>query len=126
METKEEIKEYMNDILTFIPVSPEETERLIEAKEGNIVLVGRETCPYTRRFVKKLSKISKDNNLTIHYLHSKTEETLEVVNALREKYDIPTVPGLVYSDESNGIKVRCNSMMTPEEIIEFVHASVSE
>lgn len=114
---KETFLEQVND---FTEVTPEEADQLLEAKEGNIVFIGRETCSYSRLFVRKLSPLAEEHNLTVHFVHSKHSEYTAEIAAFREKYDVPTVPGFLYSSESAGLVVKCDSSLTPEEILEIV------
>lgn len=114
-----EIDTYLKQASIFQKVTPQQAEVAIEAKTGQIVYIGRETCPYCRRFVAKLSNVAQENQLTIYYLHSQQADTLEAVQALRDRYDVPTVPGFIYSDVQ-GVHVRCDSSMTEAEILAFV------
>ncbi|MGO4927485.1 thiol reductase thioredoxin [Fundicoccus sp. Sow4_F4] len=116
-----EIEIYLEEVKAFEAITPMEAETLIEAKSGHIVYIGRETCPYCRRFVAKLSKIAKEKHLTIHYVHAQHPEYTQEILAFRNKYEIASVPGFLYSDEV-GIKVKCDSSMTPEDILTFVNA----
>lgn len=122
-EKQNDIEQYLEEVKIFVETRPEIADELIEAKEGNIVYVGRETCPYCRRFVKKLSKIAKEDNLTVHYVHSQHPDYGEEVQALRDKYDVPTVPGLLYSSATSGIVVKCDSSLEPEKIREILEIS---
>lgn len=125
MEDKDiqiEIDQYLGEVKVFKETTPEEAEKLLEAKDGNIVYIGRETCPYCRRFVKKLSTLAKEHDLEVHYVHAQHPEYEEQVNELRDKYDVPTIPGLLYSSETAGIVVKCDSSLEPEEILEIVEA----
>jgi len=126
MEDKDieiEIDQYLGEVKPFNETTPEEAEELLEAKEGNIVYIGRETCPYCRRFVEKLSPLAQEYDLEINYVHSEHPEYEERVDELRDKYDVPTVPGLLYSSSSKELTVKCDSSMDPEEILEFVEAT---
>ncbi|MEY8292834.1 conjugal transfer protein TraF [Carnobacteriaceae bacterium 52-44] len=126
MEDKDiqiEIDQYLGEVKAFKETRPEEAEELLEAKEGNIVYIGRETCPYCRRFVKTLSPLSEEYNLTVHYVHAQHPEYEEQVDELRDKYDVPTVPGLLYSSESAGVVVKCDSSLESEEILEIIEVN---
>lgn len=116
-----EIEKYLEEVKSFKEVTPADADELLTAQSGNIVYIGRETCPFCRRFVGKLSAVAKDENLTIHYVHSQKVETLKGVEALRNKYGVPTVPGFLYSDE-DGVQVKCDSSMSPDDIKTFVKA----
>lgn len=123
MDKATEIEQYLEEVQVFKEITPEEAMQLLEAKEGNIVYIGRETCPYCRRFVKKLNPLAEENNLTIHYVHSQHPEYEEQVDEIREKYDVPTVPGFLYSSESAGIVVKCDSSMDEDEILEMIEVN---
>lgn len=123
MDKETEIKRYLEEVKIFTETTPEEAERLLEAKEGNIVYIGRETCPYCRKFVQKLSPLAEENKLHVHYVHTHHPDYEEQVNEIRDKYDVPTVPGLLYSSEAAGIVVKCDSSMDENEILEMVEAN---
>lgn len=126
MEDKDiqiEIDQYLGEVKVFNEIRPEKADELLEAKDGNIVYIGRETCPYCRRFVKTLSPLAEENNLEINYVHSEHPNYEEQVDELREKYDVPTVPGLLYSSESAGLVVKCDSSLDADEILELVEAN---
>src|SRR5699024_4692385 len=126
MEDKDleiEIDQYLGQVKSFKETRPEKADKLLEAKEGNIVYIGRETCPYCRRFVKTLGPLAKEHHLKIHYVHAQHPEYEQEVNELREKYDVPTVPGLLYSSETAGMVVKCDSSLDAEEILEIVEAT---
>lgn len=118
-----EIDQYLGQVDIFNAIRPEKADELLEAKDGNIVYIGRETCPYCRRFVDTLSPLAKENNLEINYVHSEHPNYAEEVDELREKYDVPTVPGLLYSSESAGLVVKCDSSLDADEILEIVEAN---
>ena len=119
-EFQNDIEQYLNEVKIFKKTTPKEAGDLIEAKVGNIVYIGRETCPYCRKFVKKLSPLADENNLVVHYVHSEDPQFEEEIKDLREKYDVPTVPGLLYSSKTAGIIVKCDSSLEPEEILKIV------
>lgn len=126
MEDKDleiEIDQYLGEAKSFEETTPKEADELLEAKEGNIVYIGRETCPYCRRFVKTLGPLSKEHHLKIHYVHAQHPEYEQEVNELRDKYDVPTVPGLLYSSETAGMVVKCDSSLDAEEILKIVEAT---
>lgn len=115
-----EINEYLEQVKPFTSVSPEEAAQLLENKEGAIVYIGRETCPYCRKFVKKLSKVAGEKSLVIYYLHSQsTEYNIKAIQTVRDQYGVNTVPGLLVAHPT-GVKVRCDSSMTEEEIVAFI------
>ena len=104
----------------FTTVSVEEAEQLLAAQNGAILFLGRATCPYCNRFIPKLHQVAQDKQLTIHFLD--TSKTSSHLQNLRGKYQVPTVPGLLYA-ATEGVQVRCDSSMTKEEILAFVQHS---
>lgn len=119
-ENKNDIEVYLEQVKLFKETHPKDADELLEAKAGNIVFIGRETCPYCRKFVRKLSPLADEHDLTVHYVHSQHPEYEDEVELLREKYDVPTVPGLLYSSETAGLIVKCDSSLEPEEILEII------
>lgn len=119
-ENKNDIEVYLEQVKLFKETHPKDADELLEAKAGNIVFIGRETCPYCRKFVRKLNPLADEHDLTVHYLHSQHPEYEDEVELLREKYDVPTVPGLLYSSETAGLIVKCDSSLEPEEILEII------
>ena len=119
-ENKNDIEVYLEQVKLFKETHPKDADELLEAKAGNIVFIGRETCPYCRKFVRKLNPLADEYDLTVHYVHSQHPEYEDEVELLREKYDVATVPGLLYSSETAGLIVKCDSSLEPEEILEII------
>lgn len=121
MSKAEDIKQFETLAEQFNAVTPDEAEALLEAGEGNILFIGRETCPYCRKFIVTLHEAATRENLNINFLHSENETYLDRTNELRDKYNVPTVPGLLFGGE-DGVDVVCDSSLSVSEILEFVHA----
>lgn len=119
-----EIDQYLEYANDFKETTPNEADELLEAKEGNIVYIGRETCPYCRRFIDTLGPLAKERDLKIHYVHSEHPEYGEEIRAFRDKYNVPTVPGLLYSSESAGVVVKCDSSLDRDEILELIEEPI--
>ena len=111
---------FLEQVEAFTEVTPEEADELLTAKEGNIVFIGRETCPYSRRFAGTLTDVVNEYDLDINFLHSKKPDFEDEIQEFRDKYNVPTVPGFLYSSESAGILVKCDSSMNAEEILEMI------
>lgn len=111
---------FLEQVEAFTEVTPEEADELLTAKEGNIVFIGRETCPYSRRFAGTLTDVVNEYDLDINFLHSRNPDYEDEIQEFRDKYDVPTVPGFLYSSESAGILVKCDSSMNAEEILEMI------
>ncbi len=108
-------------ISAFHTVTADEADALLKANAKNIVFIGRESCGFCHIFAEKLAKVAADKGLKIHFLHSARKDDMNSIIEFRQKYGVPTVPGFLYSDEE-GVKVKCDSSMSEEEIAEFVKA----
>lgn len=111
---------FLEQVEAFTEVTPEEADELLTAMEGNIVFIGRETCPYSRRFAGTLTDVVNEYDLDINFLHSRNPDYEDEIQEFRDKYNVPTVPGFLYSSESAGILVKCDSSMNAEEILEMI------
>ena len=49
---------FPEDIQDFQPVSPSEARQLLEARDGAILFLGRDSCSYCRRFAPKLATVA--------------------------------------------------------------------
>lgn len=107
-------QDYVQDFQT---VTVEQAADLLSAKEGAVLFIGRATCPYCNRFAPKLHTVAQENGLTIHFLDS--SQVSPELQALRDQYQVPTVPGLLIA-RTDGVQVRCDSSMTEEEILDFL------
>lgn len=112
--------DFMSIANTFQSVSPAEARKLLEAKEGAILFIGRDTCPYCIRFIPKLAQAAKEQNWTVYFLHSQSPVySAQEIAELRNDYQVPTVPGLLHA-KATGVAVRCDSSMTVDEIVSFI------
>lgn len=120
MASQEEFLEYVAEL---DKVNAEEAGQLLQAQAGDNLFIARETCPYCRKFINRLMKVVKEKDLTVHFLHAQPadEQEAQAVQALRDQYGVPTVPALLYAGQ-DGVDVVCDSSLSPEAIIEFVHA----
>lgn len=108
---------YKEDISLFTNILSEEADKLLSNEDLVIVYIGRETCPYCRKFAKKLSGLVSEINTTIYYLNSDNSSD-NGLKSFREKYNIVTVPGFIV--RKNGeIEVRCDSSMPEDEILKL-------
>lgn len=105
---------------TYREVTPEKAEMLLKDEVNTIVFIGRETCPFCRSFIPKLDNVVKENDVLVYFIHSEHPDYLAEITSFRNKYSIPTVPGLLYSTE-DGVKSRCDSSMSEKEIADFLN-----
>ncbi|MBY4986088.1 conjugal transfer protein TraF [Streptococcus suis] len=107
-------QDYIQD---FTSVNVEQAQSILTAKDGGVLFIGRSTCPYCNRFAPKLHKVAQDKQVAVHFLDS--SQVSPELQALRDHYQVPTVPGLLVA-KSTGVQVRCDSSMTEEEIVAFI------
>ncbi|HEM2768337.1 TPA: conjugal transfer protein TraF [Streptococcus suis] len=107
-------QDYIQD---FTSVTAEQAQSILTTKDGGILFIGRSTCPYCNRFAPKLHKVAQDKQVTVHFLDS--SQISSKLQALRDHYQVPTVPGLLVA-KPTGVQVRCDSSMTEGEIAAFI------
>ena len=109
---------YKEDIKSFKQIHSTEADKLLSSEKLTVVYIGRETCPYCRKFAKKLSDLVNEINTIIYYIDSSNSSD-NYINSFREKYNIVTVPGFIVG-KNGDIQVRCDSSTPEEEILEMI------
>lgn len=109
---------YEEDVELFEKVLSTEADQLLSTEELAIVYIGRATCPFCRKFARKLSGLTSEINSTIYYVESDNYSDDEI-NSFREKYNIVTVPGFIVS-KNGEVEVRCDSSTPEEEILDMI------
>ncbi|MET3557266.1 putative bacteriocin transport accessory protein [Streptococcus rupicaprae] len=112
---------FQDDIKNLIPTNIDSARATIATGERAIYFIGRETCPYCRRFATKLGKVVSETGATIYFVNSQEQGQLEALADFRSQYNIPTVPGFVRISQGQ-VTVRCDSGMTEDEIKAFIVA----
>ena len=110
-----EIDKYEEEVKVFDKIPSIQAENLLSNEDVVAIYIGRATCPFCRKFVKKLSSISNEINRTIYYVDSSNSSDEELVS-FRKKYNISTVPGFIVS-KNGEVEVRCDSSTPEEEIL---------
>ena len=105
---------YNDDVKSFTNIKSDEAGQLLETQDKTIVYIGRETCPYCRKFVKKLSAVASNVNEIIYYVNS-DDITDKNLSFFRQKYTINTVPGFLVGKKGT-VEVKCDSSMSEEQI----------
>lgn len=108
---------YKEDVKSFVKILSKKADEILSNENLAIVYIGRETCPYCRKFAKKLSGLSSEIDTTIYYVDSANSSDDEILS-FRDKYSIVTVPGFIVS-KNGEIDVRCDSSMPEEEILKM-------
>lgn len=109
---------YQEDIKSFNKVSSTEAKRLLSSENLAVVYIGRETCPYCRKFAKKLSALAPEMNTPIYYVDSSNTSDTEI-HLFRERYDIVTVPGFIVG-KNGEIAIRCDSSTPEDELLNMI------
>ena len=109
---------YKEDVSLFTKILSEEADKLLSNESLSVVYIGRETCPYCRKFAKKLSGLVNEINTTIYYIDSDNFSDNEL-KSFREKYNIVTVPGFIVS-KNGKFEVRCDSSTPEDKILEMI------
>ena len=109
---------YKEDVSLFTKILSEEADKLLSNEDLAVIYIGRETCPYCRKFAKKLSGLVGKINTTIYYVDSNNLSDSEL-SSFREKYNIVTVPGFIVG-KNGEIQVRCDSSTPEGEILEMI------
>lgn len=110
---------YEEDVALFEKVLSTEADQLLCNESLTIVYIGRSTCPYCRKFAKKLSNLSNDIDSTIYYVESDNTSDLEI-QTFRDKYNILTVPGFIVAKQGE-ITVRCDSSTPEKELLDMIN-----
>lgn len=109
---------YEEDVKLFKKVPSAHADGLLSSENLAIIYIGRGTCPFCRKFAKKLSALTNKISTTIYYVDS-ADFSDNSLNSFREKYNIVTVPGFIVS-KNNEIEVRCDSSIPENEILDLV------
>ena len=109
---------YKENIKSFKKVLSSEADKLLSNENLATVYIGRETCPFCRKFAKTLGSLTDKLNTTIYYVDS-ADFSDDKINSFRSKYNVVTVPGFIVS-KNGQIDVRCDSSTPENEIINML------
>ncbi len=109
---------YEEDVKLFEKVLSTQADELLSNENLAVAYIGRATCPFCRKFARKLSGLSNKINTIIYYVDS-ADFSDNLLNSFREKYNIVTVPGFIVS-KNREIEVRCDSSITEDEILDLL------
>jgi predicted bacteriocin transport accessory protein len=93
---------------------------LVKRECEAVIYIGKAACPFCQTFIKKLKKVAKETDTHIYYVNSAEESDMKGITAFRNEYDIPTVPGFIFTN-GNTVNVKCDSSMREEEIKAFMN-----
>ncbi len=110
---------YEEAVSYFTKVNAQEAQNGIDEETGYVLFIGRPTCPYCQRFAPKLAQVARESNVTVYYLKSDDQADARGIDALRQKYNVTTVPGLLVGDQGVA-RVICDSSLGLDEISLFI------
>ncbi len=109
---------YQEHIKSFKKVLSAEADTLLSNESLAVIYIGRETCPFCRKFAKKLNSIADQINTPIYYIDSENYSD-DKISSFRQKYNVITVPGFIVS-KNGEIEVRCDSSTPENEILSMI------
>ena len=112
------MEQFLENIKDLEVTTVARAQEAIDKKEIATFFIGRQTCPYCRKFAAKLATVVAETNAHIFFINSEEASQLNALQEFRSRYGIPTVPGFVHV-ENGEIKVRCDSSMSAQEIKDF-------
>lgn len=108
---------YEEDIKAFEKIDSTKADTILSNENKAVVYIGRGTCPFCRKFAKKLSGLVDKIDTTIYYVDSE-DFSDNGIDSFRAKYNIVTVPGFIV--HKNGeTEVRCDSSLSEDEILKL-------
>ena len=111
---------YEENVAGFDKIDSAKAEELVKGDGEAVIYVGKSGCPFCQKFVEKLNKVAKETDAHIYYVNSIENADMKGVSAFRSEYDIPTVPGFIYTN-GDTVNVKCDSSMSEEEIKSFMN-----
>ena len=114
------ITTYEENVAGFDKIKSEKALALVKGEAEAVIYVGKAVCPFCQIFVEKLKKVSEETDTTIYYVNSVEESDMEGVTSFRNEYDIPKVPGFIYTN-GDTVNVKCDSSMSEEEIKAYMN-----
>ena len=111
---------YEENVAGFEEIDAKKAQELINDESETIIYIGMAVCPFCQKFVEKLKKVADETNTTIYYVDRSDKTDADAIASFREKYDIPTVPGFIYS-KGDTVNVISDSSMSEDAIKEFMH-----
>ena len=111
---------YEENVASFDKIDSEKAQALVKGESEALIYIGKAVCPFCQIFVEKLKKVAEETDTTIYYVNSVEKSDMEGITAFRNEYDIPTVPGFVFTN-GDTIIVKYDSSMSEEEIKAYMN-----
>ena len=106
---------YQENIKSLKNILSSEADKLLSNADLTAVYIGRETCPFCRKFAKTLGELTDKIDTTIYYIDTENFSD-DNISSFREKYKVVTVPGFIVT-KNGKIEVRCDSSTPEAEIL---------
>ncbi|ALS79694.1 bacteriocin transporter [Planococcus kocurii] len=111
---------YEENIAGFEKIDSAKAQELVKGETEAVIYVGKAVCPFCQTFVKKLKDVSEQTNTHIYYVNSVEAADMDGISAFRNQYNIPTVPGFIYT-KGDTTNVKCDSSMNKAEIKAYMN-----
>ena len=111
---------YEENVASFDKIDSAKAQALVKGEAKAVIYIGKAVCPYCQIFIKKLKKVAEETDTHIYYVNSVEKSDMEGITAFRNEYDIPTVPGFIFTN-GDTVNVKCDSSMPEEEIKAFMN-----
>ncbi|MBD3109120.1 thiol reductase thioredoxin [Bacillus sp. AGMB 02131] len=111
---------YKENVAVFDKIDSAKAQELVKGENEAVIYIGKAVCPYCQTFIKKLKKVAEATDTHVYYVNSAEKSDMVGITAFRNEYDIPTVPGFIFT-KGNIVNVKCNSSMSEEEIKAFMN-----
>lgn len=112
------MQQFAQDTKDLELTTVDRAHQAIADKEIATFFIGRQSCPYCRKFARTLASVVAETKAHIYFINSEESGELDKLQSFRSEYSIPTVPGFLHI-EGGQVTVRCDSSMTAEEIKAF-------
>jgi len=114
------ITTYEENVNSFDKIDSAKAQVLVKGEAEAVIYIGKAVCPYCQIFIKKLKKVALETDTHIYYVNSVEESDMKGITAFRNEYDIPTVPGFIFTN-GDTVNVKCDSSMPEEEIKAYMN-----
>ena len=111
---------YEENVAGFDKIESAKAQELVKGEGEAVIYVGKSVCPFCQKFVKKLKTVAEETDTKIYYVNSVEETDMDGITAFRNEYNIPTVPGFIYTN-GDTVNVKCDSSMSEDEIKSFMN-----
>ncbi|GKV65050.1 MULTISPECIES: thioredoxin domain-containing protein [Sporosarcina] len=111
---------YEENVAGFDKIDSEKAQELVKGEGEAVIYIGKSVCPFCQTFVGKLKKVAEETDTHIYYVNSVENSDMEGITAFRKEYNIPTVPGFIYTN-GDAVNVKCDSSMSEAEIKAYMN-----